>query len=853
MGNRCTYESQILPLPMFGEAEMDWPNAVRLPLYLMGLGWIFLGIAIISDIFMAGIEKVTSLKKRVIDKTTGRTVTVFVWNATVANLTLMALGSSAPEILLSVIEIMTNKMYLGDLGAGTIVGSAAFNLLVISAVCVSAIPDGEVRYINDLSVYSITASCSILAYMWLMFVLMAPPSPNVCETWEAVLTLLFFPMLVAAAYMADRGYCNKKEVDGAPKEKEMQQVVPENVTKDELVQIEQQIRQQHGANLTSEQVVSIMAATYFTPRSRAYYRQTGLKQALGTGKKEEKVATASKDTDDCGVTQVTPVFGAHDNLKNDLDKVVFGWECARYAFLENCGSARLVLTRSGVTNVKATVKYQTRDGSARSESDYEASQGTIVFDKGETKKSLIIKVHDDNAYEENEEFYVDLSDPSLEPEDGASNRLVAVLSDGRVTVVIIDDDDPGMLRFSKEAVEVEEGSEETVVNIVVERFQGATGTIGCSYNTDDMDAVAGMDYEKAQGQIELGPSVQSATIPITIMPKGRFDKSSCFNVVLKDPKGCIFDKESDGGVGSCICNVTIKASSNADRMGLLKKMESQIMTNQALLGSKHWKEQFYSALFVVGDGDDDEEGEEGDKESPSTPSKFDYFMHFIALPWKLLFACVPPPDYCGGWACFLGALVMIAVVTAIVGDMANLVGCTMNIKPEITAITFVALGTSLPDTFASKASAMMDPHADASIGNITGSNSVNVFLGIGISWAIAAIFWESGEATQEWTDKVFKPGGIYYDVRHDVKNLMKDGKAVFVVPAGSLWFNLMVFSANALFAIQHLVARRKKWGGELGGPKKGFMGQYFSAVFLVGQWMIYILASSIFATVQGGD
>jgi solute carrier family 8 (sodium/calcium exchanger) len=122
---------------------MDWPNPVRLILYLMGLGWTFLGVAVISDIFMAGIEKITSSKKRVLNKETNRTVTVYVWNATVANLTLMALGSSAPEILLSVIEITTGKFMLGALGAGTIVGSAAFNLLIISAVCVCAIPEPD--------------------------------------------------------------------------------------------------------------------------------------------------------------------------------------------------------------------------------------------------------------------------------------------------------------------------------------------------------------------------------------------------------------------------------------------------------------------------------------------------------------------------------------------------------------------------------------------------------------------------------------------------------------------------------------------------------------------------------------
>ena len=50
---------------------------------------------------------------------------------------------------------------------------------------------------------------------------------------------------------------------------------------------------------------------------------------------------------------------------------------------------------------------------------------------------------------------------------------------------------------------------------------------------------------------------------------------------------------------------------------------------------------------------------------------------------------------------------------------------------------------SLLDTFASKVAAIGDETADNSVGNVTGSNAVNVFLGIGIAWSIAAIYWES--------------------------------------------------------------------------------------------------------------
>ena len=43
------------------------------------------------------------------------------------------------------------------------------------------------------------------------------------------------------------------------------------------------------------------------------------------------------------------------------------------------------------------------------------------------------------------------------------------------------------------------------------------------------------------------------------------------------------------------------------------------------------------------------------------------------------------------------------------------------------------------DTFASKVAAVQDKYADASVGNVTGSNAVNVFVGIGIAWSMAAI------------------------------------------------------------------------------------------------------------------
>ena len=51
----------------------------------------------------------------------------------------------------------------GELGPSTIVGSAAFNMLVISAVCVVSIPGGGGRNIKEVGVFYITAAFSLFA------------------------------------------------------------------------------------------------------------------------------------------------------------------------------------------------------------------------------------------------------------------------------------------------------------------------------------------------------------------------------------------------------------------------------------------------------------------------------------------------------------------------------------------------------------------------------------------------------------------------------------------------------------------------------------------------------------------
>ena len=129
----------------------------------------------------------------------------------------MALGSSAPEIILNIYEtLITLGSTPGELGASTIVGSGAFNFLVISGVSIYAVHEGNddrdegelaeddtpkgVKKIYDMGVFTITCATSVFAYIWVFIAL----RDFEVTPFEAYVTLFMMIALLAAAYSADK-------------------------------------------------------------------------------------------------------------------------------------------------------------------------------------------------------------------------------------------------------------------------------------------------------------------------------------------------------------------------------------------------------------------------------------------------------------------------------------------------------------------------------------------------------------------------------------------------------------------------------------------------------------------------
>jgi len=198
------------------------PKGFLFILYLLFLLYLFLGISIISDVFMSAIEVITSTRRTIYvkdDDGNMRKRNVAVWNPTIANLTLMALGSSAPEILLNCIEtIKTLGSTPSELGIAAIIGSAAFNFLVITGVSIASVSEEDdtrtdeeikeddtpkgVKKVKDTGVFTVTSIFSLLAYGWLFFCL--SDKDSIVTRTEAWVTMVLFFILVILAFIMDR-------------------------------------------------------------------------------------------------------------------------------------------------------------------------------------------------------------------------------------------------------------------------------------------------------------------------------------------------------------------------------------------------------------------------------------------------------------------------------------------------------------------------------------------------------------------------------------------------------------------------------------------------------------------------
>jgi len=739
--------------------------------YLFALIYFFGGVGVAADMFMGAIEAMTAVT-RTVKRDDGSHVEILVWNKTVSNLSLMALGSSAPEIMLAVVGIIGNDYRAEDLGPGTIVGSAAFNMLMIIAICVSITPS---KIVEEINVLYITAFFSVWAYIWLYII---------CEVWtegeitiaEGVITCVQFPVLLIIAWFADRGWFDSDVVSHKIK----------RMTSTGINDPEEK--------LALERVVSVGGMTVRAAGTSEWNKE--FRHMIKKCTKEHP--TMSKDevyvlafeqlkhhhmaphVEDEGTNSEVVhleeggekyMVRRNSSTKALVGNTLVGFKVSKTTTTKGAKEVVLTIGCIGAHPNRITVAFKTVAETAKEGVHFAEQHGVVVFPPL-AKESFRA---DGSPVSVDETVTITL--PS-QPEYDLSRYFKVVLACGA---------EVDYIRESKEtSVEVVNSAPESLVKYFFMSVFGEDESgnawleqirqsLRWEEDDDDDDDDDEEDEALRRTSMSADPKImEEMTLQIT-----QFSPD-----VAKHIEGV-----AEG-------EVDVDAAINA-------------MPE-------------YVAFFEQGD-DDEEDGGHG---------VMDYVGYcYFCLPRVALALTVPPTEYLSGILTFVFSLGWIAVFTMICGDLATGLGCTVNLKDTVTAITFVALGTSVPDTFASKIAAEQDRNADPAIGNVTGSNAVNVFLGVGLSWLIGAVYQYQNK-TCDISGEVFGDG-----------NAPNNNRCKFMVPpSNSLGFSVVLFSIMAGVWFTVLMLRRKYLGGELGGH---WGWKTATWILFVVMWIIFIILVSM--------
>ena len=146
------------------------------------------------------------------------------------------------------------------------------------------------------------------------------------------------------------------------------------------------------------------------------------------------VLTAARFAKDEGNAKV--ILGNDEAVVSIVDsetsRGVLNMACAVYKILESQPTVEVKVLRAGGAKGEVSCSYATKDGTAVAPADYTAMSGTLKFAAGETEKIITVTIVDDEIYEQDEDFYMVITDAVGGAKIGATYRS---------TITIVNDDD----------------------------------------------------------------------------------------------------------------------------------------------------------------------------------------------------------------------------------------------------------------------------------------------------------------------------------------------------------------------------------------------------------------------------
>ena len=136
------------------------------------------------------------------------------------------------------------------------------------------------------------------------------------------------------------------------------------------------------------------------------------------------------------------------------------------------------------------------------------------------------------------------------------------------------------------------------------------------------------------------------------------------------------------------------------------------------------------------------------------------------ISWPLLFLfffTIPNCNKYQKWflLTFLMSIVWITIFSYVMVWMICITGYTFGIPDTVMGITFLAAGTSVPDTIASILVAR-NGYGDMAVSNSIGSNVFDIFLGLGLPWLLKTTIRPNGGDDKVQKDTIRRAIEIFF-------------------------------------------------------------------------------------------
>jgi probable HAF family extracellular repeat protein len=173
-------------------------------------------------------------------------------------------------------------------------------------------------------------------------------------------------------------------------------------------------------------------------------------------------------------------------------------------------NATFTVTLSAPSGVATSVNYATAaGGTATAGSDYTAASGTLNFAAGDTSKTFNVSVNGDRLFENNETFFVSLSNPTG-----------ATVNDGQGVGTINNDEETSVVQFSPPLAGFAAGEAGTAAVITVTRT-GTAGGVTVNVITEGGTAVDTQngpdDYQTTSVILTFGEGETSKTFNVPVV------------------------------------------------------------------------------------------------------------------------------------------------------------------------------------------------------------------------------------------------------------------------------------------------------------------------------------------------